>query len=266
MGIVCLGIGCSAEAQDKLTDGRAVGRDAYRYEGHEVVEGDILLDPAEAEAAGDPASADPASVDTRSLAPQTFGTSVRLSLWPGKRVPYVISGEISLQGRAAIDAAIAQYRDRVGIEFVPRRNEWAHVVFRASTDPNACYSRIGRALLLQPQGIFISRNGGGCVIHEMGHALGLYHEQSRPDRNRYVRINTQNVERRYASNFDRQFFFVRSVGEYDFGSMMHYPPYAFSKNGQPTITRLDGTTSGIGENRTTLSDGDVAILRALYDR
>ena len=42
--------------------------------------------------------------------------------------------------------------------------------------------------------------GNGCeykgiVQHEIFHALGRIHEQSRPDRNSYVRINEKNIKK-----------------------------------------------------------------------
>ena len=83
---------------------------------------------------------------------------------------------------------------------------------------------------------------GGCsrkghAMHEIGHALGLWHEHSRPDRNNYVEINYENIQET-DSNLDRNFQRLcervyEPIGKYkvkyDFESIMHYGVYAFSR-------------------------------------
>lgn len=252
MAVVCSLAACSAETGvDELSDGRSSEVKPYRYDDQLVVEGDILVDEQEM------------AKQAEGLSTQSLSTSFRIVAWPGKRVPYEVRG-LNERGVAELNAAIAEYRNKLGIEFVPHARERAYVIFRVSSDPRACYSAIGKQLLRQPQYIDVTPDGGGCLIHEMGHALGLLHEQSRADRDRYLRVHLENVDRKYASQFDRYFLFVNVVGPYDYGSVMHYPPYAFTKNGQPTMTKPDGSTQGFGTNRYALSDGDVRTLQALY--
>lgn len=60
----------------------------------------------------------------------------------------------------------------------------------------------------------------------MGHAIGLVHEQSRVDRDDYVKINSQNIWPGRAGNFQKYSTTQidnRSV-TYDFTSVMHYKP------------------------------------------
>ena len=64
----------------------------------------------------------------------------------------------------------------------------------------------------------------GIVAHEIGHALGFYHEQSRTDRDDYVVINLINIDDSKESNFRKA-----AIGEvnnhsvpYDYSSVMHY--------------------------------------------
>lgn len=89
------------------------------------------------------------------------------------------------------------------------------------------------------------KKGFGCVhvgiaVHEMLHASGFWHEQSRPDRDQFVSIHWENIMPGLENNFAR---YSRAEVDtlslaYDTGSVMHYAANAFSKNGQYTIRPL----------------------------
>ena len=62
-------------------------------------------------------------------------------------------------------------------------------------------------------------------------------------------------------NFDKHILDGKDLGNYDFGSIMHYPATAFSINGQPTIRVKGGAAIG---QRTGLSAGDINAGRLMY--
>lgn len=66
-----------------------------------------------------------------------------------------------------------------------------------SFSTNRCASLLGRVGDLQT----LSLQRFGCVSygiiqHELMHALGFYHEHTRPDRDQYIKINWENVMER----------------------------------------------------------------------
>merc|ERR1719262_1267413 len=79
----------------------------------------------------------------------------------------------------------------------------------------------------------------GTAIHELFHALGMAHEQARPDRDRHVKVHWNNIQSSMRHNFE----IVRSADTkqtYDPGSIMHYGSSGFSTNGRPTLTSNNG--------------------------
>ena len=94
------------------------------------------------------------------------------------------------------------------------------------------------------------------------HALGFWHEQSRPDRDQHVSIDWSNIQQGKEHNFAKQLSEIDSLGApYDYDSVMHYHSRAFSANGAETIVVPGDHFIG---QRNDLSYGDRLQLRLLY--
>ena len=143
------------------------------------------------------------------------------------------------------------------IRFIKRNKQNNYIDFVRSTGNNAALGMVGGRQTVN----LLNSDMTGVITHEILHALGVNHEQCRPDRGKSIRIVLDNIpdDQEYNFNTDPTY---KGYGTFDFGSIMMYEPYAFSSNGKPTITKLDGSlyTSQIDK----LSQGDVNGLNQLY--
>ncbi|XP_077966090.1 uncharacterized protein LOC120336056 [Styela clava] len=180
--------------------------------------------------------------------------------WPGSSdgmvyIPYVLDGSLPSGHKEIIIEAMEQYRQKTCIRFRKQTTERNYINI---LNKGGCWSYIGR--VGGGQHLSLGTNCGhlGVIEHELMHALGFFHEQSRPDRDQYVRIKHENIQRGREKNFDKQDASkVRPLTtKYDLGSVMHYSELAFSMNGKKTIEVIGGTTSGV---RVGQRDGFSAI-------
>uniref|UniRef100_A0A914E7Z2 Metalloendopeptidase n=1 Tax=Acrobeloides nanus TaxID=290746 RepID=A0A914E7Z2_9BILA len=192
------------------------------------------------------------------------GVSRTAKLWPHGRIPYAISPHYSTHERALLARAVKQYHEKTCVRFVPRSPGEGDYLFIGKVD--GCFSEVGRT-----SGVQVLSLDNGCmeyptIIHEMMHVVGFYHEHERWDRDNYIDIIWQNIDRGALDQFGKVDLSKTSYyGQpYDYKSILHYDSLAFSKNGFPTmLPKKPGYASTIG-NAKDFSEIDLAKINRMY--
>lgn len=193
--------------------------------------------------------------------------------WSGGFVPFQFDEDINSTEQNHIKAAMDWWTLVTGTKFVYRNTEPDFVTITRHTETNVSSSAVG--FKGGEQFVKIGTNhwtNYGVIAHELCHTLGWHHEQSRPDRDEFVTIDTLNVNPDYIGNFNIYENDLTFGHPYDFESIMHYGACTFSicsscESSDPdcrTITTLDPDFQETIGQRGELSDGDIDDVRYIY--
>lgn len=188
------------------------------------------------------------------------------NLWPQGYIPIEISPEVvKWDMYKTVLKALTRLNTKTNVRFKPRTNEADYIKIEMyMDDPNigglSAVGKVGGEQLL-----FLNKNQGeDVVLHELLHALGFWHEQSRADRNDYVHVNLDSVKRGYENNFQVEPGIP--VGQYDYKSIMHYGAQAFASSATAvTIQCKSGNTlTNCPLGGSTLSARDMEGLNRVF--
>jgi hypothetical protein len=183
------------------------------------------------------------------------GIGTTANLWPKNSgrliIPYKIRADYKYSDR--VKTALKMWQDGLpNIKFVEQSFETDYILFVPSKYTQSFIGKIGDSQTIELEDEAMAGN----VAHELGHALGLYHEHSREDRNRYVIISCPNdVNYAHAYKTDP---YASDIGVYNYNSIMHYPQ---TKCLEFPANLPENATPG---QRLRITKGDFDAIKRIY--
>ncbi|MBZ9751451.1 M12 family metallopeptidase [Deinococcus sp. HMF7604] len=223
-----------------MEDGSHQAVTGFVQDGYVMLEDDIILGKADA---------------LGSLGTYVVDTRYR---WTGRTIPYTFASNVPQAIRDRVAAAASNIRSTTNVIVTPRTSQRNYVEITYNTG-TSCASSLG--MVGGRQTITLAdRCTTGSIVHEFGHAMGLFHEQTRPDRDSYVQIQWNNIPADWQSQYE-----IRSgskgYGAYDFDSIMHYPAYFDGKLAiKPLNSSIDVNRMGQRNGFSTIDKNTVNFM------
>ena len=200
--------------------------------------------------------------------------------WKDNIIHYTFDPDMfSARERRVIESAMEEWQKFTCLTFQKVEDEDESVDKLLITDgceydDCGCWSFVGRQGGTQ----WLSLSYDACithrvVLHELGHAIGLWHEQNRPDRDDFISIVEENIEIEGTSqdiNFKKLNWsdiggvVMKTDLPYDFVSLMHYGKKAFGKGDATTIRTLVPKYQDVIGTAEHLSVLDISIVNMMY--
>ncbi|UZO80845.1 M12 family metallopeptidase [Aquimarina sp. ERC-38] len=203
----------------------------------------------------------PDAVNTDKLALASYAVK-----WSNSTVVYRW-GSLNSRLRSETKKAMNEWSSKTNIRFKERTNEATYVTIQETTRTcDGCgFATIGSRG--SSGTLNLGKNASAALIaHEFGHTLGFLHEQTRPDRDDYVKVLFENIQQGKEGNFRKTNSALRTTKKFDMKSIMMYHPYAFTnKRGVPTIVDINTGKAYTGAQRT-ISPLDIEGTNKVYPR
>ena len=184
-----------------------------------------------------------------------------VNLWPQAVVYVTFDVSVSSSRQTLFMQTVKQWSDASAVQFIQSTGGGAYItVFDETSSIEGGSSIVGYSGKAN-QPIQLARWDSVGILHEVGHALGLFHEHQRSDRDSFVTLVDQdnlrgNCPSTWAANFDTKSGLLETA--YDFASVMHYynssglgclvnnTPTSFTTliNTNPGVKQPDGAPPG----------------------
>ncbi|GMT22759.1 hypothetical protein PFISCL1PPCAC_14056 [Pristionchus fissidentatus] len=201
---------------------------------NDLFEGDIVLSPKQWARALD---RDPNATLQRRQA-----LSDVVDLWQpmgAPVIPYKFKKGFPEDKKSIITEALTFWKSRTCVKFRSARKDDENVL-EFNHNSTGCSSSVGMRGGKQSVNLAPGCFSVTIVAHEVSHAFGTLHVQSRSDRDAYVIVDTANIVEGKEHNFMKDPPYYGKIDNYgipyEFGSMQHYHEKAFAINrDKPTI-------------------------------
>ncbi|KAL0936404.1 Zinc metalloproteinase nas-5 [Colletotrichum truncatum] len=194
------------------------------------------------------------------------GAMAAYQMWAGAEIPYILE-KLPHDLSESIRGAMRQWEQSTCIRFLPKKDQGAWVNFKKYDE--GCYAQglgspgIGERIVnldypdiwekIGALGTYKACMEAGTPGHELGHVIGLAHEQQRPDRDQYIRILTDRIQEDFLDQFTIDSDADTSV-PFDYNSIMLYDTKAFAKTNRFTWLTGEG---GLKHTMETITDKQI---------